>query len=58
MLAMPSSGSFQNIGLLISAQQGLEYVKPCGLNWVKIEGAQLKSNLHSPIVYRMLIKNG
>ena len=34
-----------------------EHVKLCGSNWVEIEGAQLKINLHSPIVHRMLIKN-
>ena len=48
MLDMPSPGSFPNLGLLIWAQQGSEYVKPCGSNWVKINGAQLKINLHSP----------
>ena len=58
MLDMLSPGSFQNIGLLIWAQQGSEHVKPCGSNWVKIKGAQLKINLHSPIVQWMLIKNG
>ena len=51
MLDMPSPGSFQNIGLLILAQQGSEHVKPCGSNWVKIKGAQLKINLHSPIAH-------
>ena len=39
MLDMPSPGSFQNIGLLIRAQQGSEHVKPCGSNWVKIKGS-------------------
>ena len=58
LLDMPSPGSFQNIGLLIWAQQGLNHVKPCGSNWVKIKGAQLKINLHSPIAHWMLIKNG
>ena len=59
MLDMPSPGSFQNLGLLlIWAQQGSELVKPCGLNRVKIEGAQLKINLYSPILHWMLIKNG
>ena len=58
MLDMPSPGSFQNIGLLLWAQQGSEHVKPCGSNWVKIKGAQLKINLHSQIVHWMLIKNG
>ena len=48
---------FQNIGLLIWAQQAQqEHVKPCGSNWVKIKGAQLKINLHRPEVHRMLIK--
>ena len=46
---MPSPGSFQNIGLLILAQQGSKHVKPCGSSRVKIKGAQLKMNLHSPI---------
>ena len=31
-------------------------MKPCGTNWVKIKGAQLKNNLHHPVVHRM-IKN-
>ena len=52
MLGMPSLGSFQNIGLLIRAQQGSEHMKPCGSNWVKIKGAQLKINLHSVIVHQ------
>ena len=58
MLDIPSPGSFQHIGLLMSAQPGSEHVKPCGTNWVKIKGAQLKINLHHPVVHRMLIKNG
>ena len=58
MLDIPSPGSFQNIGLLIWAQQGWEHVTPCGSNWVKIKGAQLKINLCSPIVHWILIKNG
>ena len=58
MLDMPSPGSLQNIGLSILTQQGSEHVKPYGSNWVKIKGAQLKINLHSPIVQRMLIKDG
>ena len=57
MLDIPSPGSFQNIGLLILAQQGSEHVKPCSTNWVKIDGAQSKINLHHPVVHRMLIKN-
>ena len=51
MLDMPIPGNLQNIGLLIRAQQGSEHVKPCGSNWVKIKGAQLKINLHSPTVH-------
>ena len=51
MLDMPSPGSCQSIGLLILAQQGSEHVKPCGSNWVKIKGSELKINLHSPIVH-------
>ena len=43
-LEILSPGSFQNIGLLILAEQGSEHVKPCGSNWVKIKGAQLKIN--------------
>ena len=35
-----------------------EHVKPRGSNWVKIKIAQLKINLHSPIVRWMLIKDG
>ena len=58
MLDMPSPGSFQNIGLLIWAQQGSEHVKPCGSNWLKIKGARWKINLPSPIAHRMLIRNG
>ena len=58
MLDISSPGSFQNIGLLIWAQQGTEHVKLCGSNWVKIEGAQLKINLHHTVVHRMLVKNG
>ena len=27
------------------------YVKQCGSNWVKIKGAQLKIDLHSPIAH-------
>ena len=57
MLDIPSPGSFQNIGLLIWAQQSSEHVKPCGTNWVKIKGAQLKINLHHLAVHWMLIKN-
>ena len=44
MLDMPCPGSFQNIDLLISAQQGSQHVKLCGSNWVKVKGAQLKVN--------------
>ena len=33
-------------------------MKPCGSNWIKIKGAQLNINLHSPIVHWMLINNG
>ena len=51
MLDIPSPGSFQNIGLLILAQQGSEYVKPCGTNWVKIKGVQLKIKLDHPVVH-------
>ena len=51
MLNMPNHGTFQNIDLLTSAQQGSEHVKPCGSKWVKIKGAQLKINLHSPIFH-------
>ena len=40
------------------AEQGSEHVKPCGTNWVKIKRAQLKINLHHPVVHWMLIKNG
>ena len=58
MLDIPSPGRFQNIGLLIWAQQGSEHVKPCGSSWVKLEGAQLTINLHRPIVHRMLTENG
>ena len=58
ILDMPNPGSFQNIGLLISAQQSSELVKPCGSNWVNMKGAQLKINLYSPIIHWMLIKNG
>ena len=58
ILYIPSPGSFQNIGLLIWAQQGSNHVKPCGTNWVKIKGAQSKINLHHPVVHPMLIKNG
>ena len=54
---MPSPGSFQSKGLLTWTQQCSEHVKPCGSNWVKIKGAQLKINLHSPIVHWMLTKN-
>ena len=32
------------------------YGKPYDTNWVKIKGAQLKVNLHIPIVHKMLIK--
>ena len=46
MLDIPCPGSFQNIGLLIRAQQGSEHVKPCSTNWAKIKGAQSKINLH------------
>ena len=38
------------VGLLIRAQQGSEHVNLCGANWVKIKEAELKINLHSPIV--------
>ena len=55
MLDILSTGSFQNIGLLIWAQQGSEHVKP---NRVKIKRAQLKINLHSLIVHWMLVRNG
>ena len=58
MLDMPGPGSFQNIGFLIWAIRGPEHVKPCGSNWVKIKGAQLKINLCSSIVHWMLIING
>ena len=53
MLDMSSLGNFQNMGLLMRAQhvQGSEHMKPCGSNWVKIKGAQLKINLHSLIVH-------
>ena len=51
MLDIPIPGSLQNIGLLISPQQGSEHVKLCSLNQVKLKGAQLKINLHSPIVH-------
>ena len=30
MLNIPSPGTFENIGQLISAQQSSEHVKPCG----------------------------
>ena len=42
---------------LIWVQQSSEHVKPFGTNWVKIKGAQLKVNLHHPVVHQMLIKN-
>ena len=58
MLDIPSPGSFQNIGLLMSAQQDSEHVEACGPNWVKIKGAQSKINLHYPVVHPVLIKNG
>ena len=58
MLDILSTGSFQNIGLLIWAQQGSEHVKPFGSNRVKIKRAQLKINLHSLIVHWMLVRNG
>ena len=35
----------------------LRECQPCGTNWVKIKGAQLKVNLHHPVVHQMLIKN-
>ena len=47
MLHMLSPGSFQNTGLLIWAQQGLEHVKTRGSNWAKIGQARLKISLHS-----------
>ena len=57
MLDIPSPGSYENIGRLIWAQQSSEHVKSCDTNWVKIKGAQLKGNLHHPVVHQMLIKN-
>ena len=41
MLDMATPGSFQNTGLQIRAQQGLEHVKPCGSNQVKIKVSKL-----------------
>ena len=57
MLDNPNPGRFENIGRLIWAQRTPEHVKPCGTNWVKIKGAQLKVNLHHQVVHQMLIKN-
>ena len=47
MLDMPGLGSF----LLIQTQYGSGHVKPCGSNWVKIQRAQLKMDLNSPVVH-------
>ena len=57
MLDTLSPRSFQNICLLIWAQQSSGHVKPCDTNWVKIKGAQLKVSLHHSVVHQMLIKN-
>ena len=53
MLDIPSPRSFQNMCLSIWAQQ-------CQTMWYKlgkIKGAQLKVNLHHPVVHQMQIKN-
>ena len=58
MFDILSPHSFQNICLLIWAQQSSEC--SCQTIWYKlckIKGAQLKVNLHHPVVHQMLIKN-
>ena len=49
MLDMPTTGIFQNIGILVWVEHGSEHVKPSDSIWVKIKGVQLKINLQCPI---------